>query len=263
MLLPFRYFIKLSYKGSNFHGWQLQQNAISIQHELNRALSQVLKQPIQTMGAGRTDTGVHAREMFAHFDCDKDLIPGKKDFLYHLNCNLDYDISVQDVFRVKDNANARFNATSRTYQYQITTKKNPFLTDYSWFVYGELDIEIMNKGAVSLLGKKDFKSFSKGKTQVKTTICTIEFAEWKQEGDLLVFTIKANRFLRNMVRAIVGTLIDLGRNKITFTDLEKIVEGKNRSEAGFSVPAEGLFLTKIEYPDIVFEQNNSLIDTTD
>jgi len=257
MLLPYRYFIKLSYKGTNFHGWQLQENAHSVQAELNRALSLILKQSVVTMGAGRTDTGVHASEMFAHFDCDKDVIPGKKDFLYHLNCNLDWDISVQDIYRVKDNANARFDAFARTYKYQITRVKNPFLKDYAWFVYGELDIEKMNKGAAWLLGKKDFKSFSKGNTQVTNNICDVQFAEWKQEGDLLVFTIKANRFLRNMVRAIVGTLVDVGRNKITFADLEKIVEGKNRSEAGFSVPAQGLFLVKVEYPDDVFRVNSS------
>lgn len=257
MLLPYRYFIRLSYKGTNFHGWQLQQNAHTVQAELNRALLQVLKQPIETLGAGRTDTGVHASEMYAHFDCNKDVLPGKKDFLYHLNCNLDYDIAVRDIYRVKDNANARFDAFARTYKYQITRVKDPFLKDYAWFVYGDLDIEKMNKGAQSLLGKKDFKSFSKGKTQVKTTICTIEFAEWKAEGDVLIFTIKANRFLRNMVRAIVGTLVWLGRNKITFDDLEKIIEGKNRAEAGFSVPAQGLFLTKVEYPEHIFIEETS------
>lgn len=252
MLLLYRYFIKLSYKGTNFHGWQVQNNAHSVQAEVNNALSKILKQPVYVFGAGRTDTGVHAAEMFAHFDSDKDLMPGKKDFLYHLNCALDFDVAVQDIFRVRNNANARFDATARTYIYQITKVKNPFLRDYAWFIYGDIDIEKMNKGSQYLLGTKDFKSFSKGRTQVKTHICTIHSAEWKQKGDVLIFTIKADRFLRNMVRAIVGTLIDLGKNKISFSELEKIVEGRNRAEAGFSVPAQGLSLVKIDYPDDIF-----------
>jgi len=251
MLHP-RYFLKLSYKGTNYHGWQIQANAHTVQAELNAVLSKVLREPIYIYGAGRTDSGVHAAEMYAHFECSKDLMPNKKDIMYHINCTLPHDIAIHDIVRVRDNAHARFDAFARTYRYQIIKSKDPFLRDSAWIIFGELDIEKMNKGAASLLGKKDFKSFSKGNTQVNNYICNVEFAEWKQEGEILVFTIRANRFLRNMVRAIVGTLVDLGKNKSTFADLEKIVEGRNRAEAGFSVPAQGLFLTKIEYPKDIF-----------
>ncbi|MCG3164915.1 MAG: tRNA pseudouridine synthase A [Bacteroidia bacterium] len=247
-----RYFLKLAYKGTNFHGWQVQANAHSVQAELNIALSKVLHEAIYVYGAGRTDTGVHAAEMYAHFDCSKDLIPGKKDLMYHINCTLNKDVSILDILRVRDNANARFDAIARTYKYQIIQTPNPFLREFAWYVYGNLDIEKMNKGAATLLGSKDFKSFSKGNTQVSNYFCNVQFAEWKQEGEILVFTIRANRFLRNMVRAIVGTLVGVGKDKITFEQLEKIVEGKDRAMAGFSVPAQGLSLVKIEYKDDVF-----------
>jgi tRNA pseudouridine38-40 synthase len=247
-----RYFLKLAYKGTNFHGWQVQANAHSVQAELIAVLSKVLREEVYVYGAGRTDTGVHAAQMYAHFDCSRDLIPGKKDLIYHINCTLNKDVAVLDIIRVRDNAHARFDAIARTYKYQITHTPNPFLRDYAWFIYGDLDIDKMNKGAASLLGKKDFKSFTKGNTQVDNYICDVQFAEWKQEGDILVFTIIANRFLRNMVRAIVGTLVGVGKNKITFEQLDKIVEGQNRAEAGFSVPAQGLSLVKIDYKDDVF-----------
>jgi tRNA pseudouridine38-40 synthase len=252
-----RYFLKLAFKGTNFHGWQVQANAHTVQAELNAALTKVLREDIYAYGAGRTDTGVHAAEMYAHFDCSKDIMPRKKDLIYHINCAMDKDVSVLDIIPVRDNAHARFDADFRTYKYQIIQKPNPFLREFAWYIYGELDVEKMNKGAEYLVGKKDFKSFSKSSTQVKNHICTIYSADWKHEGEVLVFTIRADRFLRNMVRAIVGTLVDLGKNKITFADLEKIIEGRNRAEAGFSVPAQGLSLVKVEYPEDVFIENKS------
>lgn len=205
------------------------------------------------MGAGRTDTGVHSKEFFAHFDFMGELsTEDKNKLVYRLNKFLNNDISIIDIIDVKDDAHARFDALSRTYKYYVNTFKDPFDKDFSYFVYGDIDVEVMNKAAAILFDYIDFSSFSKSKTQVKTNNCKIYQAEWKKENDKLVFTIKANRFLRNMVRAIVGTLIDVGKHKISIEDFEKIIESKNRSEAGYSVPAKGLFLYKIEYPKEIF-----------
>ncbi len=248
-----RYFIKLAYKGTHFHGWQKQENAHSIQEELDAGLSTLLAAPIETIGCGRTDTGVHAREFYAHFDSENEL-SDEKFLLYKLNKIISKDIAAYSIYKVNEGANARFDALSRTYQYFISRGKNPFEMDTSYYLYGVLDIGKMNSAAKLLFNYEDFTSFSKSNTQVLTNNCKIYKAEWYQKGDQLIFEIKANRFLRNMVRAIVGTLIQVGRGEITEQDFAKIIESKNRSSAGFSVPAEGLFLTQVEYPDGIFEE---------
>lgn len=242
-----RYFIELSYNGSAYHGWQNQPKAISVQEVLEQALSTLLKTPISIMGAGRTDTGVHASQMFAHFDFKDEL--NDDNLIFKLNSFLPNDVAVHNIFRVNDDAHARFNATSRTYLYRVALKKNVFTFENAFYVKQALDVEKMNEAAKVLLGYKDFQCFSKSNTDVKTYNCNIKKAEWVIENDELCFTIIADRFLRNMVRAIVGTMINIGLGKTTIEDLHSIIKSKNRSEAGFSVPAHALYLRKIEYPD--------------
>jgi tRNA pseudouridine38-40 synthase len=240
-----RYFIKLAYNGTQYHGWQYQPNAASVQETMNKAFSTILNSEISLMGAGRTDTGVHAKEMYAHFDFDAPFdIPN---LIHKLNSFLPKDIVVYDIFPVADEAHTRFDATKRTYEYHINTFKDAFLQEQSWYFHQKLDLVLMNQAAKSLLKHTDFQCFSKVNTDVNTFDCTIFEAYWKQENDRLVFTISANRFLRNMVRSIVGTLINIGLHKITLDDFETIIKSKNRDKAGFSVPAHGLYLTKIEY----------------
>lgn len=241
-----RYFIKLAYKGTNYFGWQYQPDAISVQETLNKALSTLLKTNIDILGAGRTDSGVHAKEMFAHFDYETEIDTQK--IVYRLNSFLPKDIAIFDLFKVHDDAHARFDATKRTYEYHIHTKKNAFESDNSWYYSLPLDVEKMNEACKILFEYIDFECFSKTHTDVNTFNCKIFEANWKQNEDKLVFTIAADRFLRNMVRAIVGTMINIGSGKVSLNDFRKIIESKNRSKAGFSVPAHGLYLTKIEYP---------------
>ncbi|MCG9793024.1 tRNA pseudouridine(38-40) synthase TruA [Flavobacterium algicola] len=241
-----RYFIKLAYNGSPYHGWQYQPNAASVQETLNNAASVILNTPINAMGAGRTDTGVHAREMFAHFDYNKEIDIPK--LIYKLNSLLPKDIAIYDIITVADEAHCRFDATKRTYQYHINTVKDVFLQDQSWYLNQSLDIDLMNEASKILLNHTDFQCFSKVNTDVNTFDCTIFEAKWQKLGDHLVFTISANRFLRNMVRAIVGTLVNVGMNKINLDDFENIIISKSRDKAGTSVPAHGLYLTKIVYP---------------
>jgi len=249
----YRYFIKLAYNGMRFHGWQIQHNANSVQQLLNECFTTILDEEIKLTGAGRTDTGVHAKEFYAHFDVKTKIETSQiENLIFRLNSYLPDDVVVYDILPVLPDAHARFDAASRTYQYFLSSNKDPFAKEFSYYVYGNLNVEMMNKGAEFLLDYQDFSCFSKSKTQVKTNNCRIMEANWKKENNMLIFTIKADRFLRNMVRAIVGTLLDLGREKITIDDLRKIIEGKNRSDAGFSVPACGLFLTKIEYPAEIF-----------
>lgn len=240
-----RYFIRFSYNGTNYHGWQYQPNAVSVQQILNKAMSTILHSEIDVMGAGRTDSGVHAKEMFAHFDSEKDF--EMESTIHKLNSYLPKDIAVFDLFPVHEEAHARFDAKQRTYEYHIHTFKNVFLPDLSWYCHHELDIELMNAAAQELLQYNDFQCFSKVNTDVNTFNCKITEAFWKTGNNSLVFTISADRFLRNMVRAIVGTLINVGLHKITLADFTAIIESKNRSEAGFSVPAQGLYLTGITY----------------
>ncbi|MBJ2125006.1 tRNA pseudouridine(38-40) synthase TruA [Flavobacterium sp. IB48] len=240
-----RYFIQFAYNGTHYHGWQIQPNASSVQETLNKAFSVLLNETISIMGAGRTDTGVHASEMYGHFDTEKTLdIPV---LTHKLNSYLPKDIAIFDIIPVHDDAHCRFDATKRTYEYHINTLKNPFLQELSWYVSQKLDISLMNEAAQLLLKHTDFQCFSKVNTDVNTFDCTVFEAYWKQENGKLIFTISANRFLRNMVRAIVGTLINIGLKKITLIDFEDIIASKSREKAGFSVPAHGLYLTKIDY----------------
>jgi len=240
-----RYFIEFSYNGKKYHGWQMQPEAISIQEKLNNALSTIFSQKIEVVGAGRTDTGVHALQMFAHFDIESDM---KDDIAFKLNSILPDDIVIYEVFLVDNSTHARFDAVSRTYQYKIWLGRNPFLLDFSWQIHTlKPDVLKMNEAAKLLFEYEDFQCFSKVKTNVYTFNCTIFQAFWEQNGNELVFTISANRFLRNMVRAIVGTLIAVGFGKISTEDFRKIIESKNRSNAGLSVPAKGLYLINIKY----------------
>lgn len=240
-----RYIIELAYNGTNFHGWQKQLNARTVQQELEEKLLVLLKNPIETLGCGRTDTGVHAKQFFAHFDLQE--ILNSLDLVYKLNRITSKDIVIKNIMPIYDSFNARFDAKWREYEYIITTQPNPFLNDFSWYNPIAVDIDLMNKACQLLLTHTNFECFSKVHTQVNNFNCNLMEAYWKYDGDLLVFTIKANRFLRNMVRAIVGTLIQLGLHNIDLTQLEQILASKNRSEAGMSVPAHGLFLTKVVY----------------
>ncbi len=241
-----RYFIELSYNGSKFHGWQIQNNAVTVQEILNQALSTILRSNINVVGAGRTDTGVHASYFIAHFDVE-DPINDISLIINKLNKLLPKDIAIYKLWKVKNDAHARFSAVSRTYEYRMHIVKNPFLQNLSWYYRLNLDIEKMNEAAQLLFEYSDFSCFSKSGTQVATNNCKIMYAKWQQNNSQLIFTIKADRFLRNMVRAIVGTLIEVGLGKINNDDFRNIIESKNRSKAGFSVPACGLFLTDIEY----------------
>lgn len=240
-----RYFIELAYNGKNYHGWQIQPHAISVQEKINKAISTILRKEINIVGAGRTDSGVHASQMFAHFDVET---PLNNNFSYKLNAILPDDIVIFRTQLVHDDAHTRFDALSRSYEYKIWLGRNPFLLDTTWQLHHQqLNIELMNKAATTLYDYEDFECFSKVKTDVHTFNCTVTKAEWVKNGNELTFHISANRFLRNMVRAIVGTLIDVGLEKITVDDFKKIIESKNRSKAGVSVPAKGLFLTKVIY----------------
>ncbi len=251
--LKYRYFIKLAFNGTRYHGWQIQKNSTTVQQVLNNALSIILNSEINVTGAGRTDAGVHAKEFYAHFDTDNNIYNKERfNLIYKLNNFLPFDISIYDIIPVKNKAHARFDAISRTYKYYLTKIKNPFYNGLSYFVYGNLNIDLMNEGAKVLYEYKDFSCFSKSHTQVKTNNCKIYYAKWIEKNNKLVFTIKADRFLRNMVRAIVGTLLEIGKEKININDLRQIIKSKNRSNAGYSVPAKGLFLTNIEYPEDIF-----------
>lgn len=244
-----RYFIQFSYNGKAYHGWQIQPNAITVQEVLETAFATLMKTPVALVGAGRTDAGVHAKEMFAHFDSES--ITDSNDLIYRLNSVLPDDIAVQNIDVVIDDAHARFHATERTYEYLVSQKKNPFNIDAAHYVKSPLNIEKMNEAAALLLQHKDFECFSKANTDVHTYLCDVMKAGWRQKDDVLVFTITANRFLRNMVRAIVGTLLDVGLGKRTLTDFKAVINSKDRSKAGASVPAKGLSLTKINYPESI------------
>ena len=244
-----RYFIDIAYNGTAYCGWQNQPNALAVQEVLEKALSTLLGVEIAVTGAGRTDAGVHAKQLFAHFDAEE--MEDIQNLLHRLNSFLPKDISVQDIFRVKDDAHARFDAEAREYEYHITLKKNPFVEGLAYLVNNEPDVSKMNEAAQSLLKYQDFQCFSRSKTDVKTYYCTITKAHWERKENLLIFTISANRFLRNMVRAIVGTLLEIGYGKLTLEDFHKIIESKNRSNAGASAPAHGLYLTKVVYPESI------------
>ena len=243
-----RYFIELNYNGTDFHGWQTQPNGITVQECLDKALSTYFRQDIVTLGCGRTDAGVHATQFFAHFD----LIDLQEEIVVKgvtgINSLLPYTIAVKRIFKVANDAHARFDATARAYKYHLHFNKDPFKLDRSWLYKGNLDVVKMNKAAQILLNYTDFSCFSKSKTQTFTNNCKITEARFDKVEDALIFTIKADRFLRNMVRAIVGTMVLVGKGDIEITDVAQIIESKNRSKAGQSVPACGLYLVKIEYP---------------
>lgn len=241
-----RYFIEFSYKGTNYHGWQYQPNAASVQETLTKALSVILKNEIELVGAGRTDSGVHAKQMFAHFDYVLEI---EATFLIHkLNSFLPKDIAILNIYKVSNEAHARFDATKRTYEYHLHTQKDAFEGEDSWYYQNELNLEKMNEACKILINHTDFECFSKVNTDVKTFNCTIFEAHWKKNDHRLVFTISADRFLRNMVRAIVGTMINIGLEKVSLHDFFQIIESKDRNKAGFSAPAQGLYLMKVEYP---------------
>lgn len=252
-----RYFIYLSYNGENYCGWQIQPNGVSVQETIEKALSTLLRVPVSIVGAGRTDAGVHARMMTAHFDSEQEIT----DLLLlanKLNSLLPKDIAIQKVIDVKPDAHARFDAASRLYRYYITTEKDPFLHHLKYKIYGNPDIEAMNACAKVLFDYEDFTSFSKLHTDVKTNNCTIMLARWEQAGNDYIFTIKANRFLRNMVRSLVGTLLEAGRGKITTDDFRRIIEAKDRCKAGTSVPGHALFLEEIEYNNDIFKDDEDI-----
>ncbi len=245
-----RYFIEISYLGTNYHGWQLQPNATTVQQVLEDALKLLTGTIVKTTGAGRTDTGVHARHFTAHFDGDHSVFNTIDQCIYKLNCILPSDISVNGLYPVKPDAHARFSAVSRTYEYRISQYKDPFDTTLSWHYFRSLDCNAMNQAALKLQEYSDFSSFSKLHSDVKTNICHIMEAYWHEERGKLTFTIRADRFLRNMVRAIVGTMIEIGRGNIDIREFTEIIEAKNRGLAGLSVPALGLHLVDIAYPDL-------------
>ncbi len=245
-----RYFIELAYNGTHYHGWQMQPNAISVEEVLEKTLSTFFRKEIQAVGAGRTDAGVHAKQLFAHFDLDK--IIAVEETIYKLNSFLPKDISIQDIIQVTDEAHARFHATSREYEYIISLRKDPFQQKLAYQINVVPNVDLMNKAAEVLLQYSDFQCFSRSNTDAKTYICNITKAVWETEGSQLKFTITANRFLRNMVRAVVGTLLNVGLGKITIEQLHEIIKSKDRSNAGASAPAHGLFLTKVCYPTTIF-----------
>ena len=241
-----RYFITLSYNGKNYHGWQIQPNGSSVQETLEKALSTMLRCPISIVGAGRTDAGVHAKKMIAHFDTDVAL--NTLELPRRLNCFLPTDIAIQKIEPVANDLHARFSATKRSYEYHLVTEKDVFCTETAYFHPGTLDFDAMNQAAAQLFNYIDFTSFSKLHTDVKTNNCTIFEARWEQlSPSHWVFHISADRFLRNMVRAIVGTLLQVGTEKISIDDFKRIIESKDRCQAGTSAPAHGLYLTDVKY----------------
>jgi tRNA pseudouridine38-40 synthase len=243
-----RYFIQLSYDGTNYHGWQVQDNARSVQEVVEEALQIAVRKKVELVGAGRTDSGVHAAFYIAHFDSEQETLANEKT-VFKLNCLLPEDIAVQKIFQVRLDAHARFDATYREYKYYISRRKDPFTSNYAERENRKLDLAKMNEAAQTLFDYSDFTSFSKLGSDVKTNNCIIHKAYWEEKGDQLVFTIRADRFLRNMVRAIVGTLLEVGLGKKSVQDFRVVIEKKDRSSAGASVAAKGLFLVDIGYPE--------------
>ena len=246
-----RYFIYFSYNGARYCGWQMQPNGISVQEVMQKAISTILRTNIEMTAAGRTDAGVHARCMVAHIDLEHEL-PAGIDFVSKLNSLLPNDIAVEKTVEVRPDAHARFDAFSRRYEYHVVLNKNVFSHEFAMRIFYPLDFERMNRAAELLYQYTDFTSFSKLHTDVKTNNCKITYARWTQDNDKWIFTIEADRFLRNMVRAIVGTLLEVGRGKMTPDEFRQVIEARNRCDAGTSVPAKGLFLVNVEYPEDVF-----------
>ena len=248
-----RYFIKFSYLGTEFHGSQRQPNGITVQETMEQALKIIFREEVPLTFAGRTDAGVHAREMYAHFDLANSQLPIAPNLVFRLNGILPNSIAIHDIVPVTDEAHARFTAKSRTYEYHIVDHKNPFLHDLATRVRPGLDFNAMNEAAKYLIGKQDFASFCRSNTDVKTTICDLTYAHWEvKENGHAVFTITADRFLRNMVRAVVGTLFEVGRGKMTIEQFAEVISQHTRTAAGDSAPAEGLYLTQIIYPEEIW-----------
>ena len=246
-----RYFITFSYNGTAYHGWQIQPNGITVQERLQQALATLLRQPVEVVGSGRTDAGVHATMMVAHFDAPP-LTDTPAQLAYRLNHLLPADIAVQRIEPVSSDMHARFSAISRTYHYYLHTEKNPFLANRSWECHYPLDFDAMNEAAQWLLTQQDFAAFCKAGADVKTTLCQLSHAQWHQLSPTeWRFEITANRFLRNMVRAVVGTLVEVGRQRLTLQQFQQVVASHSRSQAGESMPAHALFLVDISYPEII------------
>lgn len=247
-----RYFLEVCYKGANYAGFQVQENAATIQQAVEKVLFTYLRQPITLTGSSRTDTGVHARQNFFHFDIDRD-IPQKA--LYNFNAMLPADIAINNLYRVPAEAHCRFDALAREYEYSIYQEKSPFLVDRAYYFPYKLDLVAMREAAAMILEYRDFTSFSKRNSQVRTMNCTILYSEWvEREGGLTVYRVKGNRFLRGMVRGLVGTMLQVGRGKLTLDGFRAVIDAKDCTEADFSVPGHGLFLCKVEYPDGYFDK---------
>jgi tRNA pseudouridine38-40 synthase len=242
-----RYFIKLAYNGAPFNGWQIQPDAPTVQEEIESALAKVFQEKMGVVGCGRTDSGVHASQFFAHFETDKQF--DLESMAFKLNCMISREIAIEKIYPVSPEMHARFSATARTYHYFINQVKDAFEFEKSWFMHSKLDVGAMNEACKHLIGKQDFTSFSKLHTQTKTNICTVTAASWEQNGSNLMFTITADRFLHNMVRAIVGTTIQVGKGKLSEAGFKDVIASKSRQNAGASVPGQGLFLARIQYPD--------------
>ncbi len=249
-----RYFIQLAYNGTNYHGWQVQDNTpLTVQHILQEKMTMIIGHSIEIVGCGRTDAGVHAKDYYAHFDSSKTDLHSDVNYVYKLNKVLPFEIAISKIISVKEEANARFDAKARTYEYLIHRFKSPFLFNNSLYVFGDINFDAMNEAASYLLSVEDFTSFSKLNTQAFTNNCSVTFAQWiKLNNSEYVFKITANRFLRNMVRAIVGTLLEVGKGKITLQEFKTIVNNKNRSDAGMSAAGHALYLTDIQYPKEIF-----------
>jgi tRNA pseudouridine38-40 synthase len=245
-----RYFFEISYNGTNYHGWQNQANAVGVQQIVESALSKIFRTKLEIVGSGRTDAGVHCVQQYFHADVDKEF--DQPTWLIKLNSLLPKDIAIRSIQPVKAEAHARYDAYERSYEYKITRVKNPLLVGQAYHYFKSLEVANMNRAAALLVGEHDFECFSKVKTDVNHFICILKKANWNQKGDLLVFNVTANRFLRGMVRAIVGTLLDVGTGKITVKEFEEIVKGKDRKKAGMNVPPEGLYLMSVKYPKNVF-----------
>ncbi len=249
-----RYFIEIAYNGTAYHGWQIQKNALSVQEFVNKVLSTLCRQDIETLGCGRTDTGVHARQLFAHVDIPNDMDVLNPQFLLSMNSMLPFDIMVKRFIKVTPDAHARFDATMRSYQYHIHFIKDPFLHNLSWLLRDKPELALMNQAAAILMEYQDFSCFSKSNAKTLTNNCLIQRAEWVKTENGIAFHISADRFLRNMVRAIVGTLIRVGKKEMEVEDIRKVIDSKNRSVAGESVAACGLYLTEVIYPYLSLEK---------
>ncbi|MCE7060964.1 tRNA pseudouridine(38-40) synthase TruA [Dyadobacter sp. CY343] len=247
-----RYFLEFSYRGTAYNGWQKQNNALGVQQVLEEALTKLFRTTVELTGSSRTDTGVHAEQQFAHFDLNNP-ISDYDLFIYKINGMIPRDIAVRNVYQVAADLNSRFAASHRKYEYRISKRKNPFLTGLSFLLKADLDVDLMNEAAGLLLRHNDFESFSKIHTNVNNFRCTITEAIWIETEDMLVFHIQANRFLRGMVRAVVGTLLEVGKGKKSVQDFEEVIISKDRKNAGAQAPAEGLFLTEVGYPESILQ----------